>query len=619
MTMRQILSVVFSAFWDRADLYTDVLGLEHDQATPRQLKLAFLRQGRVVLATPIESPDDMTLLSAGIRGMITSSSNSDAISTVSVVQSGTPVSRKAKLRFQAVSLAYELLKDGDKRKAYNEWKLWNSRLPSPLQPPPSSSDDHDVDDDDADNHGGLRNSSSTMNQHRNVTRFSPGRRRESSDASASVTSILKKPNAPKRFYRNKRKNQLKSTRSITWNEEVEELTIAEQQTPYDPLVDGAKENAFPTNYHGVPDPYGDSAEDWCGTVDSEMPRYDRRKRSAHSTGWQDRNMPKEKNIPSILYAQEANMGFGESTSRSSRYNVDHDFHNFQALNSNNAMIENSKQGVVFEGYDPNDSLMVILDGSGDEGEPQLQFQHQPQTRVEASKFQKKQKESEHESWNGFSKDVKDFANRYNQPDVNDFENRFNQPDTSEKAMYQAATPLVKNSSAISSILPRNPEPGDDDGDSLTSNGNSLDTGSWGSLPTIDHQDECDFGRTIDLARGFQASLSNYINAAVEDMKEGLQVIGKQWDELEIVPSGTEAKNFFFLDTSELDAMMGILRTEMDTFSNYANPKVAQEQAPVPADPESAGAIVKASPTKKQFFSTLKQKSKRRFRKLFSRS
>ncbi len=117
MTMRQILSVVFSAFWDRADLYTDVLGLEHDQATPRQLKLAFLRQGRVVLATPIESPDDMTLLSAGIRGMITSSSNSDAISTVSVVQSGTPVSRKAKLRFQAVSLAYELLKDGDKRKA----------------------------------------------------------------------------------------------------------------------------------------------------------------------------------------------------------------------------------------------------------------------------------------------------------------------------------------------------------------------------------------------------------------------------------------------------------------------------------------------------------------------
>lgn len=615
MTMRQILSVVFSAFWDRADLYIDVLGLENDQATPRQLKLAFFRQGRVVLATPIESPDDMTLLSAGIRGMISSVGDSDAISTISIVQAGTPVSRKAKLRFQAVSLAYELLKDGDKRKTYDEWKLWNSRLPPPPPPPPLPSDDHG---DDHHHHGGLRNSSSTMNQNRNVMRFSPGRR-GSSDASASVISILKNPNAHKRFHRNKRKNQPKSTRSISWNEEVEELTIAEQQTPYDPLVDfDAKENAYPTNYHGIPDPYGDSAEDWFGTVDSEMPRYDRNRRSVHSR--QDRNnMNKEKIIPSILYAQEANMGFGETISRSSRSNVNHDIHKFQSLNSNTVMMEDSKLGVVFEGYNPNDSLMVILDGPGDEGEPQFQFQ--PQPRVDAIAMDKKQNESVHESWNGFSKEVNDFANRYMQPDI------------SEKAILQVpatstaiSTPQVKNSRVEPSILPRNPEPGDDDGDSLTSNGNSLDTGSWASLPTIDHQDECDIGRTVDFARGFQASLSNYINAAVEDMKEGLQVLGKQWDDLEIVPTGTEAKNFFFLDTSELDAMMGILKTEMETFSNFTNPKVAQEhapvsvpaRAPVPASPPEFSNQVSSTRTN-QVSSISKQKTKRRFGKFFSRS
>mmetsp|Transcript_13176 Transcript_13176/g.19757 ORF Transcript_13176/g.19757 Transcript_13176/m.19757 type:complete len:693 (+) Transcript_13176:142-2220(+) len=624
MTMRQILSVVFSAFWDRADLYTDVLGLENNQATPRQLKLAFLRQGRVVLATPIESPDDMTLLSAGIRGMINYVGDSDAVSTISIVQAGTPVSRKAKLRFQAVSLAYELLKDGDKRKTYDEWKLWNSRLPPPPPPPPLPSDDHD--DNDNHDYGGLRSSNG------NVMRSSPGR---GGSSDASVISILKNPNAHKRFHRNKRKNQRKSTRTISWNEEVEELTITDQQPPYDPLIDfDAKENAFPTNYHGIPDPYGDSAEDWFGTVDSEMPRYDRNRRSAHAHSRQDRNMNKENKLPSILYAQEANMGFGESTSRSSRSNVDHDIHNFQSLNSQTVMIEDSQQGVVFEGYNPNDSLMMILDGPEDE--PQL-FQLQPQPQLDTIEIDKKQNESVHESWNGFSNDVNDFANRYNQPDVNNFSNRYIQPDISEKAISQVPaaytaiattttdTPPVKNGRVEPSILPRNPEPGDDDGDSLTSNGNSLDTGSWASLPTIDHQDECDIGRTVDLARGFQASLSNYINAAVDDMKEGLQVIGKQWDELEIVPKGTEAKNFFFLDTSELDAMMGILKTEMDTFSHFTNPnlKVEQEQAPVPVPvpvpaqfpvPASAPELSnKVSPT------SSKKKSKRRFGKFFSRS
>ena len=602
MTMRQILSVVFSAFWDRADLYTDVLSLENDQVSPRQLKLAFLRQGRVVLATPIESPDDMTLLSAGIRGMINGTGDGDGLSTVSIVQSGTPVSRKAKLKFQAISLAYELLNDGDRRKTYDEWKLWNSRLPPPHASPPLLSMEQ-VAEDQPFQQEGLRSSSSLMNQNRGVLRYSPGKNDDS-----SVVSILKNPNAHKRFHRNRRKKQPKSTRNITWNEEVEELTI--------PLVDiSANENAPPSNsnYHAIPDPYGDSAEDWFGTVDCDLPEYDRSMRSRQDR--RERYNNKDNNsTPSILFAQAADMGFGKHTS--SRFNEDHNVHTFQSLSSHTMMIEDSAEGVVFEGYNPNDSLVMILDGPDAEPKIEQMIEERPDQSI-------------HEQWNGFStgswpNDIQNFAKKHAATD-------FSITNTSKAKT--TATLQAKNRSCLETtapILPPNPEPGDDDGDSMTSNGNSLDTGSWASSPTIDPQDECDIGRTVDLARGFHASLSNYINAAVEDMKEGLQVIGKQWDDLEIAPTSGDGKNFFFLDTSELDAMMGILKTEMDDFAEFTNlsPRAIQPQTPAPAlvpipAPVAPALALSVSTTgKKQssVSSTSKKKSSRRlFGKIFSRS
>ncbi len=148
MTMRQTLAVIFSAFWERADLYTDVLALEHDNPSPRQLRLSFFRQGRIVLATPIESPDDMTTISPGVKPMFCASSNSNNNSNNSnvnnsnnsnnnnhgdmcAIQPGVKVSRKAKIKFQAINLAYDLLKDEEKRKAYDEWRLWHCRLPPP--------------------------------------------------------------------------------------------------------------------------------------------------------------------------------------------------------------------------------------------------------------------------------------------------------------------------------------------------------------------------------------------------------------------------------------------------------------------------------------------------------
>eukprot|EP00979_Chaetoceros_neogracilis_P016183 scaffold7275_cov233-Chaetoceros_neogracile.AAC.2 len=576
MTMRQILSVVFSAFWDRADLYTDVLDLENDRVSPRQLKLAFLRQGRVVLATPIESPDDMTLLSAGIRGMI---NGTDGMSTISVVQSGTPVSRKAKLKFQAISLAYELLKDGDKRKTYDEWLLWNSRLPPPQNHPPLLSMDQVTEELPAQQEG-LWNSSSLMNQKRHVFKNNPGTSEDS-----SVISILRNPNAHKRFQRNRRKKQPKCTRNITWNEEVEEVTISEQLPSYDPMVDSdGKENLSPSkaNYHAIPDPYGDSAEEWFGTVDCNLPEYDRSMKSRRNRRDKQNNSDKD-SAPSILFAQEADMGFGKRMkSRSNKNNKIQD--------------EDSALGVVFEGQNPDDSLVMILDGP--DAEPQIE-----------EMAETKPDQSVHEHWNGFSSDswqqnIQDFANQYTAPDLS--------VNNTSKAL-PTDTPQAKNisrSETAAPILHPNPEPGDDDGDSMTSNGNSMDTGSWASLPSIDYQDDCDIGRTVDLARGFQASLSNYINAAVEDMKEGLQVIGKQWDDLEMAPTSGDG-NFFFLHSSELDAMMGILKTEMDDFTTFtkSSPTGVHSQAPEPVlAPKLASSPTKAPTSRWSIASSRKQKS-----------
>ena len=48
------------------------------------------------------------------------------------------VSRKAKLKFQAISLAYDILNNEAKRRHYHEWRLWNPRLP----PPEFDEEDH---------------------------------------------------------------------------------------------------------------------------------------------------------------------------------------------------------------------------------------------------------------------------------------------------------------------------------------------------------------------------------------------------------------------------------------------------------------------------------------------
>jgi len=67
---------------------------------------------------------------------------------------------------------------------------------------------------------------------------------------------------------------------------------------------------------------------------------------------------------------------------------------------------------------------------------------------------------------------------------------------------------------------------------FSSNQGSWDTGNDCSV--FGSTKECMFRETdcgaVDVGKGFQATLSNYINAVVTDMKEGLNNIGKKWEE-----------------------------------------------------------------------------------------
>ena len=172
----------------------------------------------MVLATPIESADDMTMLSLGIRSQ--NSCNIDCnSSTMSVIQSGVTVSRKAKLKFQAISLAYDILSNEAKRRHYHEWRLWNPRLP----PPQFDEDDDRI---HIKNTIGLRSTFKESRGDKDLTESKDceidmeSRTSVCGSMYSSTGSIL----YPSR-YGSKKLNRLASNRKIIWNEEVEELVI----------------------------------------------------------------------------------------------------------------------------------------------------------------------------------------------------------------------------------------------------------------------------------------------------------------------------------------------------------------------------------------------------------
>ncbi len=88
---------IIQGFGEHADLYKDVLQISPD-ATPRELRICYFRRGREVLSE------------AGLRG-------------VEDLSAGNNVSDQAKTRFQAVSMAYEILSKPKWRAMYLKQNL----------------------------------------------------------------------------------------------------------------------------------------------------------------------------------------------------------------------------------------------------------------------------------------------------------------------------------------------------------------------------------------------------------------------------------------------------------------------------------------------------------------
>ena len=73
--------------------------------------------------------------------------------------------------------------------------------------------------------------------------------------------------------------------------------------------------------------------------------------------------------------------------------------------------------------------------------------------------------------------------------------------------------------------------------------------------------------TIDTGIGFQICLGNYIKEVVNEMKNGMEKIGKTWNDIDPTPvsESYEKESFFSLQNNELDALMDILREEMEDY------------------------------------------------------
>lgn len=210
------LASIFATFWERADLYTDVLGLEDDHPTPRQLHLCFFRHEQTVLATPIETIDDMTMLRLGIKSQNISTIGDDS-NSMGVIKSAVEVSRRAKLRFQAISFAYEILNDKSKRKHYNEWRLCNSRLP----PPPFELKDSTIQIDQSTESSSI--TKKLINKEIQGYELDVESRTSVYSSMYSHTGSILQPSR----YGNRKLKRIASNRNIRWNEEVEELVILE--------------------------------------------------------------------------------------------------------------------------------------------------------------------------------------------------------------------------------------------------------------------------------------------------------------------------------------------------------------------------------------------------------
>jgi len=109
------VNIITQAYGSKADIYRDILQIPPDMTSDREIRIAYFRRGRQVLA---ERPG---------------TSNKHPTSGCGNVMHHDNVSQLAKMKFQAVSMAYEILSNPIWKDSYDQHGLFG---PSTFQEPP---------------------------------------------------------------------------------------------------------------------------------------------------------------------------------------------------------------------------------------------------------------------------------------------------------------------------------------------------------------------------------------------------------------------------------------------------------------------------------------------------
>jgi curved DNA-binding protein CbpA len=225
---------IHAAFGHDCDLYKDVLQVSRD-ATDAQIRIAYFRRGRQVLAGTTKTIQGNAIESKKRNKNRRGSPNNSA-----TVMADLPVSQKE--RFQAVSLAYEILCKASWKQEYDTygWKLAALHTSSTLPPTPIKADCTVTTSTTITDIPGIKITSTTSTAEDTPSPYFVSYRMESSRSSSSraassehASSILRNPspaNVPAASCSNVSQsdrcsvagNSISRTR-IRWSEEVEEL------------------------------------------------------------------------------------------------------------------------------------------------------------------------------------------------------------------------------------------------------------------------------------------------------------------------------------------------------------------------------------------------------------
>jgi curved DNA-binding protein CbpA len=198
------IRMIQGAYGENANLYTQVLQVETEFAKEQEIRIAYFRRGRQVLA---QQQQDKQQLQEG-------AGSAGTIADLSLV---------AKQRFQAVSMAYEILSQPSSKQLYDRVGL--KRLLKYAQEADNESDDASVPNVWKKHAGANANASSPILRRRNSFEDRTGSSTERLDLSRTASGRIPPSTVARTTIESVEVAPQESSAGIRWSEDVEELVF----------------------------------------------------------------------------------------------------------------------------------------------------------------------------------------------------------------------------------------------------------------------------------------------------------------------------------------------------------------------------------------------------------